>query len=145
METSKRNIVVFPVPESRVLEVINPVMEFLGPAADTSEEMVSRQSLRDLIVHGTYGLWVVIDDNELLGAFTLEWLRYDYGDWVNIPFAGFKKELAVMNAALQEIERVSKDCGFDGVKWVSADPRFETYARRKGYRPRLVEYVKEIE
>lgn len=145
METSKRDLTVFPIPPDRVLDVINPVMEYLAPAADTTEGMISPQSLRDKIVAGVYGLWVVIDENELLGAFTLEWLEFDDGSWINIPFAGFKKELAVMNAALEKIEQVSKDSGFNGVKWISADTRFEAYARRKGYRPRLVEYVKEID
>ena len=89
---------------------------------------------------GRYGVVIVQDEGEIvMGVAVLS----EEDGWVDVPFlwsAGIKS----LNSLFEEIEEVARLTGSKGVKWCSANEQGHSYAARRGYRQRLVEYVKEV-
>jgi len=96
------------------------------------------------ILNGHFDLWIVHDAKELLGFYLTECLTVDAGIVVNVPFAAFRKSLGALLAGFNHAEAVARQAGAVGFKFISQDRRWEKLAKRRGYRPRFVEYYKEF-
>lgn len=64
-------------------------------------------------------------------------------DWIDVPFL-WSAGLESLNDLFEGVELLARALGCKGVKWATANEKSETFATRRGYRKRLVEYVKEV-
>jgi len=142
--SSGNSIGISPVPPQLVDAVWSDILPLLRDALDVSENEVSAEYVRQACLNEEWDLWIVTRGSELTGFVTLEPLFSIKGFWINIAFAGFGKDLAAVNACMTRIEEVGSLTGACGVKYISADRRFGSFAKRKGYRERYREYVKEF-
>jgi hypothetical protein len=145
MATNRSNrLIVNPVPPQLLNAVWQDVVPLLSAALDNSENELDIPYVRDRCLDGTFDLWITTRGKKLVGFMMTEQILTVKGVWVNIPLAGFAKDLQAMNTSLARLEEVAKLTGFKGVKYISKDRRFGTYADRRGYRERYREYVKEF-
>lgn len=133
-----------PIPPQLVDAVWLDVLPFLADAIDVSDNEVTLGQTHQQCINGEWDLWVATRGQSLVGFCILEPLWSAKGMWVNIVFAGFDKDLEILNSVLARIEQVAEATGAHGVKYISADTRFGSFAKRKGYRERYREYVKEF-
>jgi hypothetical protein len=120
------------------------IEDLVEKACENSENTFSPKTVFQSILDGSFDLWIVHDDEEVLGFYVTEILFIDAGLVVNVPFAGFRKNLKALVVAFDHAERVAEASGAVGFKFISKDKRWETLARRRGFRPRFVEYYKEF-
>lgn len=123
--------------------------EFILPDLERSIEESHREvtagTVRRMVQLGRWELWVVSEGEEYHGFAITEDIQTDRGTWVNIPFAGVDRSLRVLGRLLDAIEAYASEVpGVIGVKWISSRPEFAAFAKRRGYEPRFVEYVREI-
>jgi hypothetical protein len=138
------SIRVSPVPPELVNAVWLDVLPFLVDALDVSDNEVTIAHAHQQCLHSQWDLWVTTRGEDLVGFVMLEPLWSAKGMWVNIVYAGYGKDLEAVNATMARIEEVARSCGSHGVKYISSDRRFGSFAKRKGYRERYREYVKEF-
>lgn len=120
------------------------IEDLLGAACLASDDTWSARSVCEGILLGQFTLWVVHDSDALLGFYLTEYLFVESGIVVNVPFAGFKTNLKALIFAFDHAERVAKESGAVGFKFISSDTRWESLAKRRGFRPRFIEYYKEF-
>lgn len=141
-ETSKYETRYVPGPS------ISAFMPFVEPLFDSalinSEGVMNMASLRHAIFQGTFHMWVTAEDGVPVGALCTEVLKTDNGVEVNIPVAGFDKNLAAMNNAITAVEDWARREQAHAVKFFNIDRRWDKYAARRGYRTRFVEQYKEL-
>ena len=142
--TRPNSLRINPIPPQLVNAVWIDALPFLVEAIDNSDNEVTVAYVHQQCINGVWDMWVATRGDSLVGFTILEPLWSAKGMWVNIVFAGFDKDLRVMNKVLRRIEEVAESTGACGVKYISADRRFGSYAERKGYRERYREYVKEF-
>jgi len=93
---------------------------------------------------GAAGIFFVAVDGEPVGAFITEDIPTAKGMCLNVPFCGFEGgSVRVLLTAWDKFEELAQQYGYQSTKFVSADKRFASIAKRRGYRARYVEYVKE--
>ena len=135
---------VSPIPPELVNAVWLDILPFLVEAIDVSDNEVTVAHTHQQCINGEWDLWVTTRGKDVAGFVMLEPLWSAKGMWVNIAFAGYGKDIEAVNATMTRIEEVARSCGSHGVKYISSDRRFGSFAKRKGYRERYREYVKEF-
>lgn len=127
-----------------MVEAVWPdAVPLLSPAVDNSENEITIEYIRNMCQSGTWDLWLATRGDEVAGALVLELLPSYKGMWLNMVMCGVSKDLEAIDALLKRAEEIASLTGCVGVKWISKDRRFGSYAKRMGYRERFREYVKE--
>jgi hypothetical protein len=126
---------------SAVWDEINP---FLVDALHNSEDELDVPYVWERCQDGTFDLWVATRGKKIVGFMMTDRILTVKGIWVNIPLAGFAKDLEALQTSLARLETVAELAGFKGVKYISKDRRLGSFAKRRGYRERYREYVKEF-
>lgn len=145
MATNRSNsLIAQPIPPELHTAVWEDVTPFLVDALDNSENEIDIPYVRNQLDNGQFDLWVTTRGTKIVGFMITEQILTVKGIWVNVPLAGFDKDLEAMNVSLGRLEEVAGLTGFKGVKFISKDRRFGSYAGRRGYRERYREYVKEF-
>ena len=111
-------------------------------AIEESHGEVSPETVIALIRQSHWCCWLASDGNKLIGFVVGEEVKTEKGIWLSCPFAWVDKDLKATNRLLDTVEQYAKDNSYIGVKWISSKPAFGTFAQRRGYEIRFVEYVK---
>jgi hypothetical protein len=119
------------------------VEEFADKAMKASDGTYSHQMLIESLRDGHFDLWVVHNTEDVLGFYTTEILQVADGFVVNVPFAAFDNNIRALLFAFEHAEKIAKAGGAVGFKFISEDRRWASLAKRRGFRPRFVEYYKE--
>lgn len=100
--------------------------------------------LIDALRKGQYGLWVMSEGNEYKGCLVTEILATNSGTWLNVMFLANHGGVAWLRAALDKMEEEVRAQGWQGLKYVTSIPGFAGFAKWAGFKPRFIEYVKEV-
>lgn len=144
MDVETSTTVTVLVPTSEVPRHLPQILPLLREAVLASEGLFDEESVRAALLDGTFDLWLVVDRSSVVGFMASELIPTAKGLDLNIPFAGCKKNIRAVNDALKEIVRVAKESGYHSVRFISKDPRFGGLAKRHEFRPRFMEWVKEL-
>ena len=134
----------------RVHLVTNPLVwlpqieELVLDTLVNSEGITSPDRFVAMVLQDAIHLWVVHDGQDVVGFYTTETLDTSQGPVCNVPFAGFRKNIAALLFAFKHAERVAREARYVGFKFISSDRRWGALAKRLGYKPRFVEYWKEF-
>lgn len=136
---------VFQVYGPRVPEIWLALEEGFQRAIDNSGGYIKPEEVYDNLVGDKWQLFVVADEESILGAAITEILVRADGFWCNIPFAfSADPEQDVHGEFLSYLEDRCKGMGFKGIKFISYRPGYQRKAKKLGYSQGYVEYVKEI-
>jgi len=107
--------------------------------------MVSLYDIYRSIRSGCCQCWLIAQDGDVNGTFITENIKTQKGWHLNVPFCGIRdNSIRSLIAAWDKFETVAAAWGYAATKFISSDPRFASIANRRGYRPRYVEYIKEL-
>ena len=97
--------------------VWEPVSELLGPACERSFKQDSIQTLRASLMKGKDGLFVILDDDQLIGAVTYTVTDYDTGLRIlDINYAGGVAMDTQMDAVIEMFHRLKTGFMCDRVR-----------------------------
>jgi hypothetical protein len=142
----KPEVVVRPCYGASWLEFWDDVKNGIQSALDQSENEHSLTYVEQALSQGAL-LFVAADDHSICGAAITEWLeRENEQFWLNVPYLYSDNNHSVLVALFDAIEKYGESYPDHciGIKWVSSHPRAEVIAKRRKYRKRFVEFVKEI-
>ncbi|MHA2064396.1 MAG: hypothetical protein ACXABY_08455 [Candidatus Thorarchaeota archaeon] len=129
----------------RVPEWWPHIQEGLGRALDNSQNFRTLDSIYDELITGNWILWVVVEEDKLLGAAITEVLSTERGMYCNIPFAfSLNPRRDIHSNFLDYIENSAREYGFKGVKFISSRPGYARRAKKLGYKLGFQEYRKEF-
>jgi len=112
---------------------------------DSSDNELSVEDLLAEIASARITLWLLFDEEKTIRAFTTtQPMTTQKGLWVDLPFTYTKNDLAAGPTLWQVVEEWAEDNGYYGLKFISADPRMSSWAKRRKMKQRFVEYVKEF-
>lgn len=117
---------------------------FLKPAIVAGGNLLSTPYVVDELIKQSMDLFLVVRDNKIAGAAITQVARNARGNFLHVMLAGLDGQLKTLNGMRSAFEKMANDYGMQGITWTSMDDRWESWARRGGYHPRFVEYVKEF-
>jgi len=120
-------------------EAMLPKLEI---ALEKSHNEVSAERVREMILAGHCMCWLATDSESLLALAIGEPMETEKGFWLNIPFAWVDSNLGALNRMMDAVEEFSVAKGWRGVKFSSSVESFGSWAARRGYSVRFIEYVK---
>ena len=122
---------------------MDDIVPLISEAVENSEGIHSMDTVVGWINSGQLDVWVAVTEDGLQGCALTEVIPVEKGLDLNVPYAGFKKNLAALNEIMRELIRVSKESGYNSIRFISSDERFGAFAKRHGLRRRFIEYVGE--
>lgn len=121
------------------------VSPWIEKALKASYDEVSIDRCYSALQSGEWELVLATRGKDLIGVACIEKIHTQHGYWLNVPF--------LTSDSLESINRIfdfaesrvmdSDDCL--GIKWYSGHPKCDSFADRRGYKKRFVEYVKAAE
>lgn len=122
----------------------------LQRALDNSANEFCLSTVCQCLERGELGLLFVYVDEEYAGFMTTETIYTDRGKWLSLPYAYStppkerKGPPDLMLPSLKVVEKIAQMAGYLGVKFVASRKGYKRIAPKGGYRPRMIEYVKEF-
>lgn len=135
------------IPAERVKDVWDFILPGLERALDKSHNQINADDVKRNLVHNNWTLWVLSnDDNELTGIVVLEPIYTRPGLWVNIAFAWMRDadDDSLYTLVYPRLEKLCEEENLIGIKYISSRPGFQKVAEKMGFKPRYIEYIKEI-
>jgi hypothetical protein len=114
-------------------------------ACGESHNEVSPETIYGMVAAGHWVCWVASTEESRLTGFAVgESIATEKGAYLNIPFAWVDRSLKAMNRLMESVEEYADENGFYGVKFLSSKKQFGSWATRRGYKVRYIEYVRVI-
>lgn len=111
--------------------------------SESDSEYASEWVLQQ-VMKNQANIWVTYDGSGIQCVVVVEPIVSPKGIWANLPFAWCNKSLHVYNATWDLIEEWARESGAYGIKYISDKPGLASMAKRRGMRPRFIEYIKEF-
>lgn len=135
-------LLVYPGEVPALRELVTPALE---RAIENSEGEETAEHVLDLVEMDSVRMFLVYDRENLAGVGIAEQILTVKGIWLNIPFLFCNKNLGAFRRLTDTIEKFAMDTKHRGLKMITTVDKLGTYARRKGYRMRFIEWVREFE
>lgn len=118
----------------------------LVKALINSGDRITIYELYKSLCLGAFGVGIVAKSGEPCGALVVEAMYTKRGPWLSLPFAGLlpSEGAGTMLKTIQLFEDTARQKGFVATRLFGSDARFASLAKRRGYEPGYVEYVKEF-
>jgi hypothetical protein len=145
--STKGNLVCLLVPKEAIEGFWKEVAPKLGKSLENSHNEQEAEDIHKDLIVGQVSLWVLYERTEkvfgLKSMAITELITTPKGVWIVMMY-GWSEGLKFFNRLFGFIEKTAEKNGARGVKIISSLPKMGIMAKRKGYEPRFVEYVKEV-
>jgi len=133
----------FLVPVGQVYTVLTPLLPYLLESAEWTKGRANADDLIRLVVTGQMQLWVVMDENTVLGHTITEIKQYPQCKMLVIQYCAMEPgTLEKVEDHMQDLAaRFAKDAGCDGIEFVGR-PGWRNTAHKYGYTTQSVTYQK---
>jgi hypothetical protein len=134
---------VVPILPENIDDVIDVIMELIGPAIARQSANISPEHVSDDLRAGQSIAWLVYNGDTLVAAITTSVLTHPLRNVLKIEFMGGKNMRQWMNEAIAFMAGVAKHAGLDALE---ADGRkgFDKFVDASPFRPVYTNYVMEL-
>jgi hypothetical protein len=133
----------FLIPVGQVYTVLTQLLPYLLESAEWTKGRANADDLIRLVVTGQMQLWVVMDENTVLGHTITEIKQYPQCKMLTIQYCAMKPgTLEEVEDHMQDLaSRFAKDAGCAGIEFIGR-PGWRSTANKYGYTTQSVTYQK---